>query len=254
MLLLSAVALGALAGCTTSTLDKGVEARGSASYAATRGAAARDDLELVRPGASEGGIRVVASLPARSAADGGQTISADDLLEIDVFQVDELDRSVRVDARGMVSLPLIGDVKASGLSSRELEGELQRRYGADYLESPQISVFVRESAAQRATVDGEVRKAGLQPVTNSTSLVDAIAQAGGLTDIADPTKIFVFRQAGEEKLVARYDLKAIRSGKAPDPSLEGGDVVVVFGSSSKIAMRNLRQVLGVATGARGIVP
>ena len=205
------------------------------------------------PGEALDGIRVVSRLPERTGQGGERPISADDLIRIDVFQVDQLDRSVRVGESGAIALPLIGEVKAAGLSARQLEVDLQQRYGKDYLESPQISVFVEESAAQKATVDGEVRQPGVQPVTSSSSLSSVVAEAGGLSQIADATKIFVFREASGEKLVARYDLKSIRSGGASDPRIYGGDVVIVFDSRSKTAMRNLREALGVVRGATGIL-
>ena len=81
-----------------------------------------------------------------------------------------------------------------------------------------------------------------------------MAQAGGLNTIADPTKIYVYRDYKDEKLVANYNVKDIRSGRKPDPAIYGGDVVVVFSSSSKVAMQNLSQILGLATRAAVFVP
>ncbi len=210
----------------------------------------------VAPGASEGNIRVVSELPPppQLASGGGQPIAENDVVEIDLFQVDDLDRTVQVDSRGMIALPLIGEVQAAGKTVRELEGEIRDRYGARYLQSPQVSVFVKESFGQRVTVDGEVRKAGIYPTSSTTSLIDVLAQAGGLSDIADASKVYVFRDMGNERLVANYDAKAIRNGKRSDPRIYGGDVVVVFSSGSRVAMRNLREVLGIARSAAIIAP
>jgi polysaccharide export outer membrane protein len=207
-------------------------------------------------GGKEDKLRLVPKLPdPPSAVDGSQHLIAEnDVLEIDVFQVDALDRTVQVDSQGKIALPLIGEVDAAGQSARGLESEIKTRYGADYLQAPQISVFIKESFGQRVTVDGEVNKAGIYPTTHSSTLVGVMSQAGGLKDIADQSKVYVFRNYGNEKLVANYNLKKIRLGKLPDPKIFGGDVVVVFASSSRVAMRNLREVLGVAAGGVPFIP
>lgn len=210
----------------------------------------------IAPGMAEGGIRVVSELPPPSDSQGGelQPISPNDILEVNVFQVPDLDRTVQVDSRGIINLPLIGAVQAAGKSARQLESEIAAKYDANYLQSPQISVFVKESMGQRVTVEGEVRKAGIYPVTSETSVLAAIAQSGGLSDIADESRIFVFRRYGNERLVAHVNLREVRKGKRNDPRIFGGDVIVVFSSKGKIAMKNLREVLGIASSARVLIP
>lgn len=189
--------------------------------------------------------------PPLNTQDGSEIlISPDDVLAVDVFGVDELDRTVQVDAAGRISLPLIGTVTAQGKSIRLLEQEIEGRYGAQYLQSPDVAIFLKESARQRVTVDGEVAKAGLYPVSSNTTLMDSIAQAGGMRDIADASKVYVYRNVGDgRKLVANYNLAQIRSGKANNPRVFGGDVIIVFTSQSKVAMNNLKEALGMASNA-----
>lgn len=208
------------------------------------------------PGATAGNLRVVEELPepAPGSAGGGQKIAKNDLLEIDVFQVNELDRTVQVNDEGNVSLPLIGEVEAAGKNAANLELEIEQAYGERYLQSPQVSVFVKESVGQRVVVNGQVGKAGIFPVTSGSTLLSIISQAGGLQKIADPSKIFVYRDYADEQLVARYSIKNIRTGRDPDPAIYGGDVVVVFSSSSRVAMENLTQILGVAGRAATFIP
>ncbi len=210
----------------------------------------------VVPGARDGNIRVVSSLPPPPVLQDGseQPIGKNDVLEVDVFQVDDLDRTVQVDATGMIALPLIGQLEAAGKSVRQLESEITNAYGASYLQSPQVTVFVKESFGQRVTVDGEVKKAGIYPTTASTSLIGVLAEAGGLSETADAGKIYVFRDINGERLVANYNAKNIRSGKQSDPKIYGGDIVVVFASSSKVAMKNLNQVLGIAARTAIFIP
>jgi polysaccharide export outer membrane protein len=213
-----------------------------------------DALQLTSsaaPLSGGGALQVVKDLPAPQNTQNGseQPLSPNDVLEVNVFQVDNLNRNVQVDAGGQISLPLIGTITAAGKTVRQLEQEIETAYGAKYLQSPDVSIFVKESIGQRITVDGEVKKAGIYPVSSSSSLLDAIALAGGFGPVGDAKKVFVYRNVGQNKLVANYNVEEIRAGKNQNPRIYGGDVVVVFASKSKIAMNNLKEALGVASSA-----
>jgi polysaccharide export outer membrane protein len=201
-------------------------------------------------------IRVVAALPAPVDASGAvvQRIAPNDILTVDVFRVDELDTTAEVDATGNITLPLVGPVRAAGKTLPELQTDLKRLYGSRYLQNPEITVSMKTSAGQRATLDGEFRRAGIYPTGASTTLIQVIALAGGFTNIADPAKVFVFREVGAERLVAQFNVDRIREGKAPDPRIAGGDVVVAFPSGIRVFGQNLREALGVARSAAGILP
>ena len=199
-----------------------------------------------------GDLQLVASLPAPSDAGGTQKIAPNDLLEISVFQVDDLNRTVRVDDRGQISMPLIGQVSAAGQSSQQLEQSIQAKYGQNYLQNPVVTVFVKESSAQSVTMDGQFAKPGIYPVASQSTLMRSVALAGGLTQTADENKIYVFRKSGDQTYVSSFSAASIRGGKTPDPRVYGGDVVVSFVSSGKVAMQNLREALGIAVSARGL--
>ena len=198
-----------------------------------------------------GDLTMVSALaqPKQSSTSSNVKIAQNDLLKIDVFQVDDLDRTVRVDSAGMISMPLVGQVRAEGSTGPELEKSLERKYGAKYLQSPEITVFVEESYGQRVTMDGEFNKPGIYPISSNTTLLQAVAQAGGLTRLADEQKVYVYRQHAGASQVANYSIADIRNGKKANPELRGGDVVVSFTSGSKVAMNNLRQALGLAVSA-----
>lgn len=200
---------------------------------------------------ADGSLRMVAELPPPLESKGGTTlvIAAGDTLSVDVFQVDTLDATVQVDNSGNISLALVGSVPAAGRTTTELEADLERRYGARYLQRPEITVAMKESVGQRVTVDGEVRKAGIYPIAGQATLLQVIAQAGGFNEIGDPDKVYVFRAYGGEQLVAQYSVSAIRSGKRADPRIYGGDVVVSFASGMKVLGSNLRDALGLAGSA-----
>ncbi|MER8584827.1 polysaccharide biosynthesis/export family protein [Mesorhizobium sp. M1338] len=219
-----------------------------------------NSVSALQPAASStalsggGTLQMVKDLPAPQNSQNGseQPLSANDVLEVSVFQVDNLNRTVQVDASGQISLPLIGTMTAAGRTVRQLEKEIETAYGEKYLQSPDVAIFVKESIGQRITVDGEVNKAGIYPVSSSASLLDAIALAGGFNPIGDAGKVFVYRNIGQNKLVANYNVEEIRAGKNRNPRIHGGDVIVVFASKSKIAMNNLEDALGLASSAARI--
>lgn len=166
-----------------------------------------------------------------------------DVIEVSVFGVKDLDRAVQVSTSGMISLPLIKQVKAGGKTSSQLEREIATKLEAGYLQSPQVSVFVKEYNSQRVTVDGAVKKPGIYPTTGKVSLLQAIALAEGLSDVADPSGILLFRNVGNKRQVARFDLKQVRSGKMNDPILQAGDIVMVDESSTRTTLRDIKDVM-----------
>ena len=212
----------------------------------------------MRHGRSDITLKVVRELPTPAAsADGSrQAISPGDKLEVVVFNVKELNREVQVDAAGNISLPLIGIVRAAGKTARELERELTRRYGARYLQNPQIAVNVKESMGQRVTVNGEVKLPGIYPIAPHATLMQALALGRGFTPVADPQKVFVYRKIDGQQYVAQYDVEAIQAGRKRDPRVYGGDIIAVFPSSAKVAMENLKSVLGLASqaGRLAVIP
>ncbi len=166
-------------------------------------------------------------------------IGAQDLLDISVFGVQDLDKEVRVNSNGQISLPLIGAVLAGGKTIPELEAELARKYSEGYLQNPQVSVFVKEYASQRITLEGAVSKPGIYPITGKTTLLQAIALAGGLDNkVADLGGIVLMRQVNGKRMAAVFDLRQVRRGIVEDPQVYGDDIVVVEQSGSKSAFRN----------------
>lgn len=164
-------------------------------------------------------------------------LGAQDLLEVSVFGVPDLSRTVRVNSNGQISLPLVGGVVAGGRSIPELESELAVRYAAGYLQNPQVTVFVKEFASQQVTLAGAVEKPGIYPLTGVTTLLQGIAIAGDLDPLADPRGVVLFRHIDGEKKAAVYDIRELRAGRMDDPRIYGGDLVVVEKSGSKTALR-----------------
>lgn len=167
-----------------------------------------------------------------------------DLLKIDVFQVQEFSRTVRVSAAGKISLPLVGAVQAAGLTTAALEQLIAQRLSETYLQEPYVSVFVEEYASQRVTVEGQVRKPGIYALKGRTTLLQAVALAEGLLDLADAQRVQIFRlDATGRKVVTDYDIEAVRSGTVEDPVLLGDDVIVVQKAPGRSFMKALTDTL-----------
>jgi polysaccharide biosynthesis/export protein len=169
-------------------------------------------------------------------------LSPSDIIQIEVFDVDALNRTVQLDARGMISLPYIGLVPAAGKTAAELTMDLQNRYGEKYLRNPQISVLVKQARAETFIVDGSVVQPGVFTVSDKMSLIKAIAMARGLDPLANPKQVVVFRVVNDQRVAGLFNLNDIRAGEAPDPPIYANDTIVV---ASSTARRTLRDILGV---------
>jgi len=230
------------------------EAGGRPAGAATRAERSPD------PGrsASEAGPASAAALnlrlmeqSARSSAESDLPLGTGDLLEISVFEVEELSKiRLRVPARGVISLPLVGQIHAAGRTTAELEDEIRGRLQRKFMHDPQVSVFLQEHNSQRISVIGAVRKGGVFNLTRPLRLADALALAEGLTEEADRL-VYVIRRApisavtaaaggaaapagspsageGTAEVMAPIDLSELADGREElNVALRSGDVVHV---------------------------
>jgi polysaccharide export outer membrane protein len=174
-------------------------------------------------------------------------IGPQDVLEISVFKVPELARSVQVADAGTINLPLVGEVQAAGRTASEIERDLAKKLGSKYLQSPQVSVYVKEFNSRRVTIEGAVKKPGVYPIRGKTTLMQFIATAEGTTDPAETDSILVFRTVSGKRSAARFDLDAIRKGEGDDPVIEEGDVIVVNESATKAAFQNLLKAIPITS-------
>ena len=171
-----------------------------------------------------------------------QRIRAGDKLAISVFGEPELTRNdYIVDASGFVQMPLIGQIIATGVTPEELRAEIARRLGARFIRDPQVSVALTERAKASFAVEGEVEDPGVYESTATTTLIAALAQAGSPTRVAKNSEVMVFRIIDGRRMGARFDIDQIRTGKADDPQIIGGDTIVVGYSGSKGFWRGVRE-------------
>lgn len=195
------------------------------------------------------GVRVGAGLPPPDVAQASQSreylIAPLDTLEVSVFQVADLNRTVEVDANGQISLPLVGVLRAGGKSARAVSDDIAARLREGYVLSPQVNVAVKDSPNRRITVEGAVLQPGVFPIAGRTTLLQAIALAHGAGPLADERRVAIFRTVGNRRAAAVFDLAAIRQGKADDPEVFGNDVVVVERSGAKSLLGNIRSIIPV---------
>jgi polysaccharide export outer membrane protein len=154
------------------------------------------------------------------------SIGAGDLLDLSVYHVPELLLKVRVDSNGYVSLPLIGDIRISGLTVRDAQLRIAHKLvDLDLVKKPQVSLFVEEFATEGITVYGEVTSPGIYPLLGPHTLYDAISAAGGLTVKAGHTVTVM--HAGKPNSEEVISLPADGTPGKADVMLSPGDTVVV---------------------------
>ncbi|MEO8141213.1 MAG: polysaccharide biosynthesis/export family protein [Sphingomicrobium sp.] len=175
----------------------------------------------------------------------GYRIAPLDTLTIKVFKLPDLSGDYEVDLTGQVALPLVGSVSAVDLTTAELDQRLTAKLGEKYLQNPDISVGVKSSTRRNVTVDGAVSKVGTFSVNGPMTLIQAVAQAGGPTQDANPRRVAIFRQIGGQRQSAAFDLTAIRRGEAPDPAVFAGDIVIVDGSSIKALQKRVLDSMSI---------
>lgn len=119
-------------------------------------------------------------------------LGPDDVIEVSVYQDKDFDRTVPVRPDGKISLPLIGEMLASGKTAPELQKEIAQRL-KQYFSDPTVTVVVKEVNSPKVSVLGEVKNPGMYKIKDRATLLDAIAMAGGLTEYAKKNKIVVIR-------------------------------------------------------------
>ncbi|MBK1644308.1 hypothetical protein CKO25_06490 [Thiocapsa imhoffii] len=178
--------------------------------------------------------------PTPAMGVGSYRLGAGDLLQIDVFRVPDLATKERINEYGLVVIPLIGPVSVAGLTTEQAGRKIAAELEKDHLQNPQVSVLVLEYANQNITVGGAVNKPGVFPMAGQISLIQAVAMAGGPSDIAKINEVVVFRTLPGQPMTAYVvDLNRVQRGQLDDPLLAVNDKVVVPESGTKVVLRNV---------------
>jgi polysaccharide export outer membrane protein len=148
-------------------------------------------------------------------------VGPEDLLDVTFLQADDLDREVRVNGQGEVSLPLVGSVKVSGLSPQAIEKHLAQLYReGDFIKKPQISVQVKEYRHQRVMVTGAVKTPGSYEMIGPRTLLEMLGRAGGLIETSGDTVHLIRSRSAS-------DVRKSMKGKAMEPFSPGSETIVV---------------------------
>ena len=183
--------------------------------------------------------------PTVASLGSGYRIAPMDTVSVKVFKMPDLSGDYEVDLTGQLSMPLIGNVGAADLTTAQLDDALTRRLGEKYLENPDVSVALKSSSRRSVTVDGAVNRSGSFPVNGPTTLMQAVALAGGTSPDANARRVAIFRTIGGQRQAAAFDLTSIRRGENPDPEVYAGDIIVIDGSSVKAVQKQLLNSLPI---------
>lgn len=163
-----------------------------------------------------------------AAEDPAYKIGPQDVLKIDVWREDQLTRTVPVRPDGKITLPLLNDVQAVGLTPMEL-ADVIRDGLKKYVNNPQVTVSVTEINSRRVYVTGEVAKAGAYALLPHMTVLQALSSAGGFTQFARMKNIYVLRTADGKQVKLPFNYKEAVNGRNPEQNIElqPGDVIVV---------------------------
>jgi polysaccharide export outer membrane protein len=180
-------------------------------------------LTLAVP-ASRLAVKAQHSTPAASSF----RIGPEDVLDISVWGDESINRVVPVRPDGKISMPLLSDLEAAGLTPDELRSVIAKRL-TEYITDPQVSVIVKEVHSFKISVIGEVKIPGRYELKSRTTVLDVLAQAGGFNEFAARTRIFILREDGETLKRIPFDYERFVSGNGATQhfNLRPGDIVVV---------------------------
>jgi polysaccharide biosynthesis/export protein len=187
-----------------------------ASFAAAQGVPAQKPNTPVQPPASA------------SPVDADYKIGPQDVLRIDVWKEPDISRVIPVRPDGKISVPLLNDVQASGLTAMELAASLRESL-SKYLTNPQVTVTVNEINSRRVYITGEVLHPGTFPLLPNMTVLQALSGAGGFTQFAKPKNIYVLRTEVGKQVKHPFNYKEVVKGNLADQNifLLPGDVIVV---------------------------
>jgi len=154
-----------------------------------------------------------------------------DTLRVTVWRHEEASADAVIMPDGKISLPLVGDMSAAGLTVDELKDELNRKY-SEYITEPHVTITVKETNSLKIYVLGEVTKPGEYRLNSYTDVLQALSMAGGFTIYANKSTIHIIRKEGDKKIKIKFNYKEVVAGKNLNQNipLKPGDVIVVYES------------------------
>ncbi len=162
------------------------------------------------------------------ASDNNYVIGAQDMLDVSVWKEPEVSRVVPVRPDGKISLPLLNDVQAAGLTPGQLAAQITDSL-KKYVTNPQVTVIVTTINSQRIYILGEVTRPGAFPLLPNMTVLQALSSAGGFTQFAKEKSIYVLRSEDGKQVKHPFNYKAVVQNKQPEQNivLKAGDQIVV---------------------------
>ena len=188
---------------------------------ATENKAAPDKDKAASSGADEAAAKPVADDP-------NYIIGPEDELIVNVWREADLSRTVPVRPDGKISLPLLNDVQASGLTPMQLGSEITTKL-KKFISEPQVTIIVSKVNSQRIYIVGEVTHAGAYPLVPNMTVLEALSSAGGCTPFAKQTKIYILRQENGREIRRPFNFKQVLTGQGMEQNIlmKAGDTIVV---------------------------
>jgi polysaccharide export outer membrane protein len=180
------------------------------------------------PAPQNSDVAAKASNPAAAVTDADYKIGPQDMVRVDVWKEPEISRTIPVRPDGKISLPLLNDVQAAGLTAIQLGNAIHDGL-TKYLTSPQVTITVTEINSRRVYITGEVNRAGAVPLLPDMTVLQALSSAGGFSQFAKLKGIYVLRNEGGKQTKLPFNYKEVVKGKNQEQNilLLPGDVIVV---------------------------
>lgn len=165
---------------------------------------------------------------SKATADPNYVIGSEDVLDVSVWKEPDLSRTVPVRPDGKISLPLLNDVQAAGLTPAKLAAEITTGLNK-FVTSPQVTVIVTQINSQRVYLLGEVARPGAYTLTPGMTVLQALSNAGGFTQYANSKKIYLLREDNGSQQKLFFNYKDVIAGKRSEQNitLKSGDTIVV---------------------------
>lgn len=172
----------------------------------------------------DGPVKPAASM----SVEADYKIGPQDVVRIDVWKEPEISRTIPVRPDGKISVPLLNDVQAAGLTAMELAASLRESL-SKYLNNPQVTVTVTEINSRRIYITGEVNRPGSFPLLTDMTVLQGLSSAGGFTQFAKLKSIYVLRTENGKQVKHPFNYKEAIKGNNPEQNiaLQAGDIIVV---------------------------
>lgn len=160
--------------------------------------------------------------------DGEYRVGPADVLQISVWKNEALSRTVPVRPDGMISFPLVNEIKAAGMTPMQLRDIIKKRL-MEYMPKPEVSVIVMEMHSFIVSVLGEVKKPGRYQFTSQVTVLDVLAQSGGITEFASTSNLYVLRTQGSTRTKIPFNYSKVITSPVENDNffIQPGDIIVV---------------------------